>query len=437
MKRSTLLLALSLAAPAAFAENLLDVYRLAQTNDPAWARALAAHQANIEKGPQGRALLLPSVLFNASAAKLNQDSKTAIIDGSFRYRSDTYNVQITQPLYRKQNFAAYAQGLSGVSQAEAELAIARQDLILRAGGAYFDVLAAHDTLDYSTDEKQAIARQLALATRNYNVGTKTLVDVHEAQARLDQAHAQEIVADIDLHSKQEALIQITRGAPAALATLTARLPLENPEPADPEKWTAAAQAQNPQIKVQEQALEIALQEIEKNRGGHYPTLDLVASRSYGDAGGSVFGTPIESTTDQIALQVQVPLFQGGSIASKVRESLARRDEAREGLEQTRREVTRQTREAYVAVVSGISRIKALEQALASNQRALESTVQGFETGVRTGIDVLNAQRDLYLTKRNLSQARYNYLVSRLRLKAAAGTLGEDDVLALNILLNGK
>ncbi len=234
MKRSTLLLALSLAAPAAFAENLLDVYRLAQTNDPAWARALAAHQANIEKGPQGRALLLPSVLFNASAAKLNQDSKTAIIDGSFRYRSDTYNVQITQPLYRKQNFAAYAQGLSGVSQAEAELAIARQDLILRAGGAYFDVLAAHDTLDYSTDEKQAIARQLALATRNYNVGTKTLVDVHEAQARLDQAHAQEIVADIDLHSKQEALIQITRGAPAALATLTARLPLENPEPADPE-----------------------------------------------------------------------------------------------------------------------------------------------------------------------------------------------------------
>lgn len=435
MKRSVLLLAVSLISPAAFAENLLDVYRLAQTNDPAWARALAAHQANIEKGPQGRALLLPSVLFNANAAKLNQDVKTPIIDDSFRYRNDTYSVQITQPLYRKQNFAAYAQGVSGVSQAEAELAIARQDLILRASGAYFDVLAAHDTRDYSTDEKQAIARQLALATRNYNVGTKTLVDVHEAQARLDQALAQEIVAGIDLHSKQEALTQITRGAPAALATLAARLPLETPEPADPEKWTAAAQAQSAQIKVKEQALEIALQEIEKNRGGHYPTLDLVASRSYSDAGGSVFGTPIESTTDQIALQVQVPLFQGGSVASKVRESLARRDEAREGLEQTRREVTRQTREAYVAVVSGISRVKALEQALASNQRALESTVQGFETGVRTGIDVLNAQRDLYRTKRDLSQARYNYLTSRLRLKAAAGTLGEDDVLALNALLD--
>jgi len=436
MKRSALLLALSLAAPAAFAENLLDVYRLAQTNDPAWARALATHQANIEKGPQGRALLLPSVLFNASAAKLNQDVKTPVID-NFRYRSDTYNVQLSQPLYRKQNFAAYAQGLSGVSQADAELALARQDLILRAGGAYFDVLAAHDTLDYTTDEKQAISRQLALATRNYSVGTKTLVDVHEAQARLDQARAQEVIAAIDLNSRQEALIQITRGAPAALAKLAARLPLETPEPADPEKWTAAAQAQNPQIKAKEETLEIALQEIEKNRGGHYPTLDLVASRSYSDAGGSVFGTPIESTTDQIALQLQVPLFQGGGVASKVRESLARRDEARESLEQTRREVARQAREAYVAVVSGISRVQALEQALASNQRALESTVQGFETGVRTGIDVLNAQRDLYRTKRDLSQARYNYLVSRLRLKAAAGTLGEDDVLALNALLENK
>lgn len=436
MKRSALLLTLSLAAPAAFADNLLDVYRLAQTNDPAWARALAAHQANIEKGPQGRALLLPSVLFNASAAKLNQDVTTPVID-NFRYRSDTYNVQLTQPLYRKQNFAAYEQGQSAVSQADAELALARQDLILRAGGAYFDVLAAHDALDYTADEKQAIARQLALASRNYSVGTKTLVDVHEAQARLDQARAQEVVAAIDLNSRQEALIQITRGAPAALAKLAARLPLETPEPADPEKWTAAAQAQNPQIKVKEEALEIALQEIEKNRGGHYPTLDLVASRSYSDAGGSVFGTPIESTTDQIALQLQVPLFQGGNVASKVRESLARRDEARESLEQTRREVRRQAREAYVAVVSGISRVKALAQALASNQRALESTVQGFETGVRTGIDVLNAQRDLYRTKRDLSQARYNYLVSRLRLKAAGGTLGEDDVLALNALLNGK
>lgn len=435
MKRSALLLALSLASPAAFAENLLDVYRLAQTNDPTWARALATHQANIEKGPQGRSLLLPSVLFNASAAKLNQDVKTATIDDSSRYRSDTYSVQLTQPIYRKQNFAAYAQGLSGVSQADAELAGARQDLVLRVSGAYFDVLAAHDTLDYTAAEKQAIAQQLALAKRNYSVGAKTLVDVHEAEARHDQAHAQEIVAGIELNSKQEALIQITHGAPVALARLAARLPLETPEPADPEKWTAAAQAQSPQIKVREETLEIALQEIEKNRGGHYPTLDLVTSRSYSDAGGSVFGTPIESTTDQIALQVQVPLFQGGIVASKVRESLARRDEAREGLEQTRREVTRQTREAYVAVVSGISRVKALEQALASNQRALESTVQGFETGVRTGIDVLNAQRDLYRTKRDLSKARYNYLLSRLRLKAAAGTLGEDDVLALNALLD--
>ena len=437
MKRSALLLALSLAAPTAFAENLLEIYRLAQEHDPAWARALANHQAGIEKGPQGRALLLPSAIFNAGAAKLNQDTQFGTIDGTFRYRSDTYSVVVTQPLYRKQNFAAYAQGLSGVSQAEAELAGARQELILRVSNAYFEVLAALDTLEHAASEKQAIARQLALAKRNYNVGAKTLVDVHEAQARHDLANAQEIAAGIDLKSKQEALIQIVRSSPAALARLGSRLPLEAPQPNDPDPWTAAAHAQNPQIKIKEEALEIALQEIEKNRGSHYPTLDLVASRSYSDAGGSAFGTPIETTTDQIALQLQVPLYQGGGVASKLRESLARRDEAREALEQTRREVTRQTRDAYVAVASGLERVRALEQALASQQRSLETTLQGFETGVRTGIDVLNAQRDLYRTKRDLSQARYGYLINRLRLKAAAGTLSEDDLLALNALLDSS
>ena len=437
MKRSALLLAMSLAAPAASAENLLEIYRLAQDHDPAWARALANHQAGIEKGPQGRALLLPSAIFNTGAAKLNQDTTFGTVDGTFRYRSDTYSVVVTQPLYRKQNFAAYAQGLSGVSQAEAELAGARQDLILRVSSAYFEVLAALDSLEHAASEKQAISRQLALAKRNYSVGARTLVDVHEAQARYDLANALEIAAGIDLKSKQEALIQIVRNPPAALARLAPRLPLEAPQPSDPDQWTAAAHAQNPQIKIKEEALDIALQEIEKNRGGHYPTLDLVASRSYGDAGGSAFGTPIETTTDQIALQLQVPLYQGGGAASRVRESLARRDEARAALEQTQREVARQTRDAYVAVASGLERVRALEQALASQQRSLETTLQGFETGVRTGIDVLNAQRDLYRTKRDLSQARYGYLINRLRLKAAAGTLNEDDLLALNALLDSN
>lgn len=437
MKRTAWLLALSLAAPAASAENLLEIYRLAQDHDPAWARALANHQAGIEKGPQGRALLLPSVIFNAGAAKLNQDTKFGAIDGTFRYRSDTYSVVATQPLYRKQNFAAYAQGLSGVSQADAELASARQDLILRVSSAYFDVLAALDSLEHAASEKQAISRQLALAKRNYNVGAKTLVDVHEAQARYDLTNALEIAASIDLKSKQEALAQIVRNPPTAFARLAPRLALEPPQPSDPEQWTAAARAQNPLIKIKEEALDIALQEIEKNRGSHYPTLDLVASRSYSDAGGSAFGSPIETTTDQIALQLQVPLYQGGGAASRVRESLARRDEARASLEQTQREVARQARDAYVAVTSGIERVRALEQALASQQRSLESTLQGFETGVRTGIDVLNAQRDLYRSKYDLSQARYGYLINRLRLKAAAGTLSDDDLLALNALLHSQ
>ncbi len=427
---------LTFSAPV-HAGDLLDLYRQAQTNDSAWLAARAGHQAGIEKAPQGRSLLLPSLGLSASKSESDQRVITPSVNNTYRYGTDTYAVQLTQPLYRKQNFAGYAQGLAGANQSEFELELARQDLILRASQAYFDVLAAQDALDYVVLEKDAIGKQLVLARRNFAVGNATLVDVHEAQARYDIVAAQQIAAANFLEVKKEALRILTGAEPGPLARLEAKLELQAPEPADMNRWVETAVNANQRIKSQQETVEIARQEVEKSRGGHQPTLDLVASRAYSDAGGSVQGFAIESTTNQIGLQFQMPLYQGGGISSKVRESAARFEEANQRLDQTRRQVAQQVRESYLAVTNGMARVQALEQARGSNERALESTVIGYERGVRTGVDVLNAQRELFLTRRDLSQARYDYLLGRLRLKAAAGTLQEQDLEDINRLLARK
>ncbi len=433
---ASLLFLLAVSLPVMGAD-LLETYQQAKTNDPGWRAAQAGRLAGAEKAPQGRSLLLPTLGLSAATSESDQQVIMPSTTNNYRYGTDSYNILLTQPLYRKQNFAAYAQGIAGANIAEHEFELARQDLILRATLAYFDVLAAQDVLDFAVTEKDAIGRQLSLARRNFNVGSATLVDVHEAQARYDLVAAQQITAANDLEVRKEALRALIGTAPAALARLESRIELQPPDPADMEQWVQTAATQSPRIKAQQETLEIARQEVERNSGGHYPTLDLTASRAWSDAGGSVQGFAIESTTNQIGLQFQVPLYQGGGIASRVREAAARLDETSQRLEQARRQVAQQTRETYLAVISGMARVQALEQARLSNERALESTVIGYERGLRTGVDVLNAQRELFRTRRDLSQARYDYLISRLRLKAAAGVLQEPDLEVINRLLAHK
>jgi outer membrane protein len=437
MKRLAVLLWLLAASLPALGADLLDIYQQAKTNDPGWRAAQASRLAGVERAPQGRSLLLPTLGLSAATSESDQQVIMPSSNNTYRYGTDSYNILLTQPLYRKQNFAAYAQGVAGANIAEHEFELARQDLILRTTLAYFDVLAAQDVLDFAVTEKEAVGRQLALARRNFDVGGATLVDVHEAQARYDLVVAQQITAANDLEVRKEALRALIGTAPAALARLETRLELQPPDPADMEQWVQTATTESPRIKAQQETLEIARQEVERNSGGHYPTLDLTASRAWSDAGGSVQGFAIESTTNQIGLQFQMPLYQGGGIASRVREAAARLDETGQRLEQARRQVSQQTREAYLAVISGMARVQALEQARLSNERALESTVIGYERGLRTGVDVLNAQRELFRTRRDLSQARYDYLISRLRLKAAAGVLQEQDLEVINRLLAHK
>lgn len=433
--------ALATAAPGVHAENLVDIYQLALRNDTTWAAAQQDYQANLEKGPQARSLLLPTISAGLGVYKnyldstlKNPNTGAVVATDQFYFDSKGYNVQLVQPLFREPAFAAYSQGKIAVSQAEAQLAIARQDLLLRTAQAYFDVLAAQDALEYARTQKTAIKGQYDLSRRNFEVGNATIVDVHAAQARYDIAAAQEVSAQADVEIKQQALITITGTTIPALTPLGPKMALIAPEPADPEQWVKAAADQNLQIKVQQYLLSIADQEVSRNRGAHYPSLDLVASRVYSDTGASTIGFGYETITNQIGLQLNVPLYQGGYVNSKVRESVARREQARDTLALTERQTTRQTREAYLAVTSSAARVKALEQALVSTQKALESTLIGYESGVRTGVDVLNAQSDVFRTKNDLSQARYTYILSRLRLKAAAGTLVEADLVEANNLL---
>jgi len=436
LSRTLLAAALLAALTPARAEDLLDIYRLAQQHDLTLAQARAIHQANLERAAQGTGQVLPTLTFNASHYAVNLDIRqpTAITND---YNSDAYNLQLIQPLYRKTNFAAYAQGKQIASQAEAELAVAEGELLFRAAQAYFDVLAAEDTLGFARTEKAAIAGQLKLAERNFAVGNASVVDVHEARSRYDQAVAQEVGAENDLHARREALAVLVNARPESLARLGPGFMLKAPEPDDMEAWNRTGQEKGPLIQMQERALKVAEEEIEKNRGGHYPALDLVASHSY-NKNGSVFSpATYEYTTNLVGAQLTVPLYSGGITQSKVREAEARRDQARAALDSARRTTARLARESFVAVTTGMRRVLALEQARTSSRKALESTLIGYESGVRTGVDVLNAQRELYRTERDLSQARYAYLLSRLRLKLAAGTLSEVDLAEINGWLTGN
>lgn len=426
--------ALPLAAPA---QDLLQVYRDAKSYDAQYAAARHALAAALEKLPQGRALVLPSLALSANATSTRIESyfRNAATAPVLRdLHSYGYQLTFSQPIYRPQNLAAYDQAGVQVRQAEAAFGQAGQDLILRVAQAYFDVLAAEDTLALVRAQKTAISEQLAQARRNFEVGTATITDTHEAQARFDLAVAQEIAAQNDLETRRRALQQITGKEYPALKPLRADVRLAAPNPPGMDTWVALAEKQSYPVLVQEAAAEIAALEAKKQRDGHWPTLDLVGS--YGRV--SQTGSPIIPaagsslvTTGQLGLQLALPLYQGGAISSREREAAANRDKERQNLENARRSSALATRQFFLAVINGVAQVGALEQALVSSQSALDSNKLGYEVGVRINIDVLNAQQQLFSTRRDLALARYNTITNHLKLKAAAGALREEDLEEVN------
>ncbi len=419
-----ILLVLGVHSPV-FGGDLMQIYHAAQSQDAVFAGARAAQMAGKEKLTQGRSLLLPSV--NLSANTTYNDVSAPY--GAKKYNSNGYGVSVVQPLFREQNWATYNQSDLQVAISEAQFKLAEQDVILRSAQTYFDVLIAQDTVQLTAAQKTAISQQLEQAKRNFEVGTSTITDTHEAQARYDLVVAQEIAAANNLEIKKRTLQQLVNGDVGELNTLGSGFMLDSPDPADVQKWVAVAQQGNYQIAVAQAAEALAEQEVAKNRGGHYPTLDAVGN--YSKNSGCSFNLCGDTSSTSVGLQFNMPLFSGGATQSKWREADANREKAKQDLENTRRNVDLQTRQAYLGVVSGIAQVQALQQALKSSESLLQASKLGQEVGVRTSLDVLNAQQQLFSTRRDLLQAQYNFLVSHLRLKAAAGSLTEADLARIN------
>ncbi|WON74725.1 TolC family outer membrane protein [Nitrosospira sp. Is2] len=424
----------------------MEIYREALEQDALYSSARHAHEAAQEKLPQGRAGLLPTVTLGfvrrrqfidiENPNQLGISVGAVIRPSSVVIDNQSLTLTATQPIFRKENFAVYEQSKLQVAQADSQFIIAAQDLILRVAQAYFDILVAEVNLEAAQAQLKAIGEQLEQAKRNFQVGTATIVDTHEAQARFDFIHSQEIAARNDLEIRKRNLQQIIGRMPDYL-----RRPTEDTSDLltlkyqTMQEWITVAEQNNLAFKVQQAVYEIAKQDVERAKAGHYPTVDLVAI--YSDqkgVGGTITGRPIDLTSKEIGVQVSFPIFQGFATQSRVREALATQEKVFQDLNNTRRNNVLQVSQQYLNVTNGMAQVKALKQALISTQSQVDSTKLGQEVGVRTEVDVLNAQQLFYTARRDLAQARYNFVMSRLRLKAEAGELDEEDLREINNLL---
>jgi outer membrane protein len=415
------------------AMTLLDAFNAAQAYDSQLASARGARDAAYEKSTQGFAGLLPTVSATANINRINTHLTTTGIDRTIDYTQEVYQLQLRQPIYNRNNFDVYEQSKLQVNAGDIQFEQARNDLALRVAQAYFDVLAAQDVISFLGAQKTAITEQLESAKRNFEVGTATITDTHEAQARFDLALAQEIAAQNDLEVKRNALAVITGQVPPELRSLRSGVKLSSPQPSSLDQWVHSAETGNFSVIVQGLLVDIAKLEISRNRAGHLPTLDGVATQS--QRKDLTFTSPTTNTTSAVGLQLTIPLFAGFSTTSKIREAISLENQARANLDTAKRAAMQNARAAYLGVQSGLSQIRALEAAEVSSNSALESNKLGYDVGVRINIDVLNAQQQLYSTRRDLAKARYDTLINGLRLKAAAGTLAEADLAELNALLD--
>ncbi len=428
---------LATAAPMAKAQSLVELYESARAYDAAYQSAKLQYDANLARADQAKAGLLPTAGISAGATRTAFENTAPVIDRSFNTQNATLN--LSQPLYRPGNWATYEQAAKQVEQSQAQLETANQDLIVRTSQAYFDVLAAQDTLTFVRAQKIATAEQLASAKRNFEVGTSTITDTREAQARYDLVISQEIAAENDLRVKKLALDTLVGKTEAQPKPLQVPVNLPPLEPADVSTWVQQSEAVHPNIRLAQSGLEIADLEVKKAEAGHKPTVDLQASynvtRNPSGTATTIPPFAFRTNTTSVGVVLNVPLFAGFSTQNHVRETLSLRDKAQSDLEGARRTVAQATRAAYFGVQSGQGQVKALEAAELSSQSALDANKLGYQVGVRINIDVLNSQSQLFQTKRDLAKARYDVLLGDLKLRQANGTLTPEDLQKINALLS--
>jgi outer membrane protein len=433
-------------ASSAKAQSLVEMFEAARGYDAGFISAKAQFEANLAKANQTLGGILPNIALTASATRTKFDYRpdtpnplatpTPIVASQRLYGTGTGSVTLTQPIYRPAAWAAYRQGGYQLQQAAAQFEAAEQDLLIRVSQAYFDVLTSEDSLALVQAQKKAVGEQLASAQRNFEVGTATITGVRDAQARFDLANAQEIAGENDLRIKRLALdlaVGLSNAKPKRLANNTK---LITPPTEDVSTWVTQSETTSPAVRQAQLGLDIASQEVNKATAGHKPTID--AQVSYAGVrnvdGSATSSTPSHVFTPSAAIVLNVPIFAGFSTMYKVKEAVALEDKARSDYENARRATAQATRTAYFGLVAGLSQVKAYEAAEASSQSALDANKLGYSVGVNINIDVLNSQSQLYQTKRDLAKARYDVLVTNLKLRQAAGTLTPADLQPINDLL---
>lgn len=424
--------------PAAGAEGILEVYRLAVQNDPRLAAARFEYEASQKSTRGALAGLLPTIIGEGEKTSERQtilSSQNAVIGTGFsKFPIDQWSLTITQPIFKLVAWERLSQAEAAEKQALAQRVAAEQALMLRVASTYLGVLAAEDNLTFATTERVSIGQQLQLAKERVARGLATVVNLHDAQARFAQTEAQEIDAKSTLDDAQQAMREIIGKLPASYTAVREEIPISQPDPENVAQWIEIALRQNPGLEAKRFAAEVAQQEMRKQRAGYAPTLNLVGSYINRKQGGTLFGGGSHVETSDLSLKLNVPFYEGGLTTAVTEEAALRHSKALQEVEAEQRAVDRQTRAAYLGVVGAVSRVRALQQGVVSQQSSLKVKQESYRSGLLTLLAVLDAERDLYFVRRDYAKARYDYLLNRLRLKQSTGTLADADLEAIDRLL---
>lgn len=428
------LLAMSVSCVAS-AETLAEVYAISKQNDPRYLAMRAEFDASGFASKEARAALLPQVAVGFNRTKTTQNilnsANAVFATGTASYPTNERTLSISQPIFRLASWRNWKQSQAAERQAAAAYAASEQDLIVRTAVAYMAVLASQDALNFARGESESIKRQLELADAKFKSGQAIKVNLYDAQARNALKQSDVIAAENDLADKQQALRELTGTTITSLAPIIRDARPLLPEPMNAEAWVTSAMEKNLMLEARSQAVEVARQEIDKAKAGYYPTADLVISRNQRVTGGSLFGGGSSVNTNDVLFRVNIPLYEGGMTSAQVGKAVARHQGAQQDMERDRRQVDRQARSAYAGVVSGVTRAKALEQSVEALDSARKLKEEGYKAGVSTVLGVLDAERDLYAVRRDAAQALYDYQLNMLRLKQAAGTLSEEDLVLMS------
>ena len=434
-----LLLMSFVVAGSAHGEDLVSLYGKAREGDPVLKAARHEMAALLEAKPQALAALLPKLSYEYDDLRTRQavlQSNNAVYaEGSAKYSS--FIQTLTQPIFKLSAWIGYGQAEDKVRQAVASYGAAEQEAMIRTSTAYLAALAAADALSLAIAERDAIQRQLDLVEARYRNKLVAVVGLYEARARFAIKDADVLAARDELEDRRQALREIIGTDVGSLAPLRAAFVPEGPEPADVENWLTAAEDHNLLTEARRLAVEVARQEMQRQHAEHAPVLDLVATDNHADTGGSLFGGGSVVSTQVMMLRLTVPIYSGGATSSVAREATERYFQSKEDLERQRRLVERQTHAAFLSVKNGITRIKAFDEGVVSAESARRLRAEGYEAGINTTLQALDAERELYAAKRDAAKARYDYLLSRLKLKQAVGTLSEEDLAVIGRTMLAK